>query len=192
MRQPALLRTFQMSVLTSALALGCSHADKQGCTSCGGHAVAPPHTIMASQPAASPYMSFPAPTVTQAQVVAPAQPAKEIVTVGYALHGGHDRDVKRRSFADITANPCFAHAADYSSLTGELRFLHTRGAWTLRYASVDEEDRFGGSVTLQEHGPMSEFKSGQFVRVDGRMVDDESREPSPIFRVRNIQVVDKQ
>jgi hypothetical protein len=125
--------------------------------------------------------------VTQAK-----EPPKEVIPVGYSLHGGHDQPVKRRSFADITAAPCFAHAGDYTWLSGELQYVYARNVWTVRFASVDEEDRYGGSVTLQPFGPMTEYKSGQYVRVEGQLVDAESHEPSPLYRVRSIQVISQQ
>jgi hypothetical protein len=100
--------------------------------------------------------------------------------------------VRRRSFADITAKPGFGHAADYCWLVGELQYVHVRKAWRLRYASVDEEDRYGGSVTLVEMGSMDSYSNGQMVRVEGQLLDSESREPSPTYRVRSMQVVGNQ
>ncbi|MGE3807262.1 MAG: hypothetical protein AB7K24_21575 [Gemmataceae bacterium] len=79
------------------------------------------------------------------------------------------------------------HAQDYSWLAGRLEFLHARQHWTLRYADVDEEDRYGGSVTLIETGSMSRYHSGQQVRITGRLAQPESRQPSPEYRVISIQ-----
>lgn len=98
--------------------------------------------------------------------------------------------VPRRDFADITARPSFRHNDDYTEIVGEIQYLHTRDCWRLRYASVDEEDKYGGSVTLTETGGMSRFKSGQMVRVIGMMANPESREASPEYRVRSIKVLD--
>src|SRR5262245_51840524 len=99
---------------------------------------------------------------------------------------GGEEPVRRRTFSDITADPSFGHAPDYSWLIGRLEFLHVRNVWKVRYASLEEEDRYGGSVTLIDTGPMTEFKSGQIVRVEGQLVNPESREPSPPYRVRSI------
>src|SRR5207249_2607417 len=141
-------------LLTSALMAGCTHPEHQGCSSCAGagtHASAGSTYTVALSPAPTPYIAVPITTVAAKPMPAPKppevkEPEKETVQVGYSLplSGGHEKQVKRRSFADITANPCFAHAPDYSSLTGELQFVHVRNVWTLRYASVDEEDRYGG------------------------------------------------
>ena len=86
----------------------------------------------------------------------------------------------RRTFTDITAHPAFGHAPDYSWLVGSLDYIKSRQAWCLRYASVDEDDRYGGTVTLVDPGPMTGYRSGQLVRVKGEMVD----RPVPGYRVR--------
>jgi hypothetical protein len=97
----------------------------------------------------------------------------------------HDTPAPRRSFADITAKPGYAHAPDYSWIAGELQYLHSRKVWRLRYASVDEEDRYGGGMTLIEAGPMTEFKEGQMVRVEGQLADVTSHESE--YRVKHIE-----
>jgi hypothetical protein len=79
------------------------------------------------------------------------------------------------------------HAPDYGWLIGELHYSHVRGVWRLRYAPPDEEDPFGGTMTLVDPGPMTAYRSGQIVRVEGELIDPASREPSPPYRVRSIQ-----
>src|SRR5262245_35031649 len=44
----------------------------------------------------------------------------------YKVTGGSEPDVPRRSYGDITVRPGFAHAPDYSWVTGELDYLHSR------------------------------------------------------------------
>ena len=98
----------------------------------------------------------------------------------------------RRSFPDITARPEFNHTSDYGCLVGELHYAHQKNQWRLRYASIDEEDRYGGSVMLDggDH-MMKECQNGMLVRVQGSMVDADSREPCPTYRVRSIDPVKK-
>ena len=60
----------------------------------------------------------------------------------------------------------------------------------MRYASVDEEDRYNGSVTLMGAGPMTEFKSGQIVRINGHLADADSSVPNPVYVVDSIQPTD--
>lgn len=82
------------------------------------------------------------------------------------------------------------HAEDYSWLIGELRYVHCRRAWHLRYATLDEEDRYGGSVTLIETGPMTKYQDGQRVRVQGTLVHPDCRDASPAYRVTAIETLD--
>jgi len=82
-----------------------------------------------------------------------------------------------------------SHAADYSWLIGELQYLEVRNVWRVRYATVEDEDRYGGSVVLTETGPMFGHLNGQLVRVEGQLVAPDSREPSPAYRVRHLQLV---
>jgi hypothetical protein len=74
---------------------------------------------------------------------------------------------------------------DYRTLTGELQYLHVRNVWRLRFGG--EDDRYGGSVTLTDAGPLAEYRSGQRVRVEGELVDPTATEPSPDYRVRRIE-----
>ena len=62
-------------------------------------------------------------------------------------------------------------------------------AWVLRYASVEEEDRFGGSVTLVAREPITGFKNGQLVRVVGKPVDGQTRLTRPAYQVKSISLV---
>jgi hypothetical protein len=102
---------------------------------------------------------------------------------------GHVKDdlSKRRSYRDITAHPCFSHAEDYTWLCGQLDYVTVCQAWRLRYASVEDDDRYGGAVTLIETGPMDGFKSGQLVRVEGQLLNPDNRDPKTLYRVRSIQ-----
>jgi hypothetical protein len=81
----------------------------------------------------------------------------------------------------------YHHSPDYTALVGELNYNTRQGMWRLRYAPVDEEDRYGGCVTLDSGSRMMQgFKNGQRVRVDGMLSDPDSRELSPGYRVRDI------
>jgi hypothetical protein len=115
-----------------------------------------------------------------------AQPAAYAIPVT----GAKEDFARRRSYADITAKPCFSHSPDYSWVQGELQYLHTRNAWRVRYASVDEEDNFGGGMTLIETGPMDHYKDGQLVRIEGRPDHPDAKDAS--FCVRSIQVLNNQ
>ena len=102
-------------------------------------------------------------------------------------HGSSVTPPRRRVFADITAHPAFAHAPDYSWLVGRLAYSHTRRTWTVRYASVDETDRYGGSVTLESGTNLEQLREGMLVRVQGRVVDPDTTTPAPRYRVERIE-----
>jgi hypothetical protein len=78
------------------------------------------------------------------------------------------------------------HAPDYRWLIGELHYSPARGVWSLRYATAEEEDAHGGSVTLVGAGAMSGLQVGARVRIEGEMLDPETREPSPPYQVRSL------
>ncbi len=117
---------------------------------------------------------------------------QETLPASYAIPvtGAKEDFPRRRSYADITAKPCFSHAPDYSWVQGELQYLHTRHAWRIRYASVDEDDNYGGGMTLIEAGPMDYYKDGQLVRIEGRPDNPDSKDAS--FRVSSIHVLNDQ
>jgi hypothetical protein len=116
-------------------------------------------------------------------VVERAAPAP--VTVSSTSAKPNDTAAPRRSFADITADARFAHADDYGWLVGEVAYSHAKKSWRLRYASVDETDRYGGSVTLEGTG-LDDLKDGQVVKVEGSVLNPESRDPSPGYRVTTV------
>jgi hypothetical protein len=83
----------------------------------------------------------------------------------------------------------FGRAPDYGWLQGELLFSSVRGVWRLRYAAADDEDPYGGSVTLRELPPNLVLEAGQRVRVTGRLVNAGSAEPSPCYHVEHLNVL---
>lgn len=114
---------------------------------------------------------------------------QEATPAGYAIPitGGKDDISRRRSYVDITAKSCFSHAPDYTWVQGELVYLHSHNCWRIRYASVDEDDKFGGGVNLTETGPMDNYKDGQCVRIQGRPSDPENKDSD--YRVSSIQAL---
>jgi hypothetical protein len=86
--------------------------------------------------------------------------------------------------------PPYYNSPDYSILFGVLDFNRRTGVWRLRYADAGDEDRYGGCVTLDGVGrQMQEFASGQTVRIEGALVDTESRDVSPAYRVKEMRPV---
>jgi hypothetical protein len=65
------------------------------------------------------------------------------------------------------------HEDDFSWITGQLYYLHVDGGiWVVRYASVDTEDKFGGSVVLTAGVPMHNFREGDLVSVRGEILNN--------------------
>jgi hypothetical protein len=95
----------------------------------------------------------------------------------------------RRSFVDLSASPCFGHAPDYSWITGQVEHSRTAHEWRLRYASVDETDRFGGRVALIENQHVSYLVDGQYVRVRGHLADTGSANTSAHYRIESFEVI---
>ena len=103
--------------------------------------------------------------------------------------GSTEPNPVRKSFVDITAQPGFNHSDDYSSLNGQLQ--HSRKGWRLRYASVDEADAYGGSVTLTDESRLDGYHDGDFVRAHGRIADPEQKGIAPAYLVDSIHATDK-
>jgi hypothetical protein len=81
------------------------------------------------------------------------------------------------------------HAPDYTWLIGTVNYLHAKKIWTVRYAGLDEEDAYGGSVTLieNERTNLERLQPGQMVRVEGNFADREPSGVAPRYRVTAIR-----
>jgi hypothetical protein len=92
----------------------------------------------------------------------------------------------RMSYVDITASSSFAHAPDYSWLRGQVEY--SRKGLRLRYATVDEDDPYGGSVTLTGSNALEQLKDGQEILVQGHLNEaDAGRTPG--YRVESLQFI---
>ena len=84
------------------------------------------------------------------------------------------------------------HEYDYSRITGYLYYVHTDGGrWVLRYAGLDEVDRYGGSVVLASSVEMGNFREGDLVTVYGAIVNEGRASRSlggPLYRVDMIEM----
>jgi hypothetical protein len=169
-------------LLAPAVALGCSSTGKHhegGCATCSAANVqAPPaYTVAAAMPrnvvshAMPPEVNHEMAIRVPEQVKSPVAAQKMVASGAPAPYTGAG----------------YYHSADYGTLVGELHHNPRLNSWRLRYASIDEEDRYGGSVTLQNVGrEMADFKTGQYVRIEGAVLNKESREVSPAYSVRDI------
>jgi hypothetical protein len=98
---------------------------------------------------------------------------------------------KRKSFVDLSAAACFAHAPDYNWIFGQVEYSSVAKEWRLRYASVDETDRFGGRVSLIENHHVGLLRDGMCVHVRGHLVNPENTGNGPTFyRVEWYRTID--
>jgi hypothetical protein len=149
----------------------------------------------------SPYVIHtPAPGAATAMAAAPHAPATEETSEpaapppqvrtgpveGRSLFPRYEPPPSRRSFADVTADACFAHARDYAWLRGRVEYSRLSKGWRLRYASVDEDDRYGGSVTLADGTQLRSLKDGDLVEVRGRLADPGADTASPLYQVEGL------
>jgi hypothetical protein len=90
-----------------------------------------------------------------------------------------------------------ANAADYSWITGQLFYVHIhadQGLWVVRYAPVDKEDRYGGSVVLASAISMAGFREGDLVTVHGEILNQGRASRylgGPLYRGLSVELKDR-
>ena len=204
------MQQFLKACLFASLVLtGCSHAEKQRQASSVAPPLAarnlnrgrvypsnqsvvvqpavaaPPRTIAVTEESPVPLLPAETPVITAGDGQ-PAQQAgsEEIKTCAWR---GEPAPV-RKSYVDITSQPSFSHAPDYSWVSGELQHWQATKSWRLRYSSVDEADPYGGSVTLVGGERQLELlKDGQSVRVQGALLHQDAAGSAPPYQVESIQ-----
>lgn len=97
----------------------------------------------------------------------------------------------RKGVTETRAKPGFARADDYRWLNGQVRYDSFSKAWRLRYAPLDEEDAYGGSVTLVDDGTLGKLKDGQFIRVHGSLMCSREKAVRPRYKVISVQAIEE-
>jgi hypothetical protein len=85
-------------------------------------------------------------------------------------------------------------AADYSSMTGQLFYVHADGGlWVLRYAPLWQEDPNGGSVILARDRQMDSYREGDLVKVQGEILNPKGSIflGGPLYRAQSIELIDR-
>jgi hypothetical protein len=103
---------------------------------------------------------------------------------------GHAEGV-RKGYVDLTVQPWFGCAEDHSWLNGQLMYSRATDTWRLHYASVDDADPYGGTVTLVGHEELKGLKDGGYVKVYGSPADPDRREPYSPYHVVSFEVVER-
>lgn len=87
-----------------------------------------------------------------------------------STQGEMTRDVTHAHHV-VTDSPG-THASDYRWLVGVLERGPESGTWSLRYAGSQEGDRYGGSLTLVAPSPITGYRTGQLLRVQGHVIEE--------------------
>jgi hypothetical protein len=160
-------------------------------------AATPENAAPAAVPAgATEGAEVPLQTAPEAQPVAPAAAPQIEEAAGPAVPAEplspfprSEGTPRRKSYVDLTAAPCFGHAADYTWLRGQAEYSRISKGWRLRYASVDEVDRYGGSVTLVENKESGRLKDGQYVAVRGHISSTGEEGAAASYWVESFEVI---
>ncbi len=86
------------------------------------------------------------------------------------------------------------HAPDYSWLQGKLEYSALGGGvWKVRYAPLSADDEHGGSVILESPPTAGQFRAGDTVYVQGRILQGEHRRTlhNPVYHVQKIRLVEE-
>ena len=84
----------------------------------------------------------------------------------------------------------YSHAKDYTWLIGKLEYLKSKKVWRMRYCSPDQEDPYGGCVNLTARDERLEaFKDGDFVKIDGKLINPESKINGSAYEVNLIHPI---
>ena len=87
-------------------------------------------------------------------------------------------------------DPAFGHASDYSWLIGKIHRVHVSGGtWKIRYAPLDEQDRWGRSVVLAEDARIDKFADGDFLYAEGEIIVNRPTIylTGPLYRISTIR-----
>ena len=183
-------------LLFPLLTSGCQHT-RPCCANCAAPsavamgapaAVAPNAVPVAAQKTAPP------PGKTTPLVQTSAKPPSSFAADATPALGTHSPPSSRnlpqgsQVVPAVATGPNFGHDPNYRWLVGTLDYSRIQRGWLLRYTPIEEDDRYGGCVALVAPDREMHFKRGQTVRVEGALIDPESRQLRPAFRVQNVRV----
>jgi hypothetical protein len=149
-----------------------------------------PPTVLEMKEAAAPPM---VPAVKEFSPLPPAIAAKEPATLAPSVTQEPQTSKAKVEvpveLAPAKAAPVTTAPAEASKvLTGELQ--QWRKNWRLRYAGVDAEDAYGGSVQLEGLADPGRLREGQRVRVRGELIPPQTRQQPARFVVQGIEFLD--
>src|SRR5262249_18838611 len=156
-------------------------------------------TFMGIQQPASPYPAVGAAQAAPTPVAGFQTAAPPVATVQTgASEGVTEVRTAYRPEAQLPAEKNqdkVGHEQDYSWITGQLTYVRADGGrWVLRYGHPEENDKYGGAVTLAPTVEMRNYRDGDLVCVFGQVIDEgrSSRSlSSPLYRVNSISMVER-
>lgn len=80
--------------------------------------------------------------------------------------------------------------SEYRWISGRLEYVAMDGKWQVRYAPYSvEDDRFGGSLLLEDDPRLTDFESGDIVYVEGELVNQPTRivPDNAVYRIKSIR-----
>lgn len=92
-----------------------------------------------------------------------------------------------RTVSNNTMTVRFGQANNYQVVVGQV--YQFRRAWKLRYAAVESDDKYGGSLSLIGEG-FDNLKDGQMVRVEGVILPSDDRAAGARYQVQRIEVIE--
>lgn len=92
-----------------------------------------------------------------------------------------------KSVSNNTMTVRFGQANNYQVVVGQLSQF--RRGWKLRYAAVESDDKYGGSLSLVGEN-LDSLKDGQMVRVEGMVLPSDDRASGARYQVHRVEVIE--
>ena len=197
----------QIAIVASAVSAGCCanrcaeqvdccHAPAVGCAEAPGHclvnpapACTAPAPVCAPQPWAPGHLES-APEPAPEYDEAPVEPAPEPPPATARKPIIDESEPDTVPVSTTVPESIYGRDANYTWLKGQLQRVHVPGGeWKLRYAPLDQQDRWGGSVVLATDVRLDAFVDGDIVYIEGEIL---AARPSlyltgPLYRIRTIR-----
>jgi len=93
----------------------------------------------------------------------------------------------RKAFNDVTAHSSFDHDPQYAWISGEAQ--KWRNEWRLRYAAVDQVDRFGGSLKLAGDAHLEKLRDGEHYKLQGQVIVVEGGQAGTVFQIEAVEQI---
>lgn len=81
----------------------------------------------------------------------------------------------------------FGESNNYQTVVGQV--FQFRRNWKVRYAALESDDKYGGSLTLVGEG-LDNLKDGQMVRVQGTLIPSDDRAAGARYQVHRVDVIE--